>query len=680
MKTLRIDLETYCELDLTEVGVYKYAEHYSFEILLFGYAYDDEPVSVIDIASGEKVPASIVDDLIHGTATVSAFNANFERVCLSHWIARTYSRNFYFLNPKNWRCSMVQSLYHGMPGKLDTLTKALSPDKANQKMSEGKDLIRYFCQPCKPTKANGGRIRNLPEHAPEKWELFKTYNKTDVEVERKASLFLNNWPVPQHIWDRHILDQIINDRGVQVDEQLARSATKCAEMDMERLIDRTKEITGLENPNSEKQIKSWLLQQGIEAKSIDKEHIDQLLKGGIPGNVREFLHLRQSMAKASIKKYGTILGALNADSRIRGALQFYGAHSGRWSGRLYQLHNLVRITAMLKDLSKEEMETDLDYARSLIKTCEFELAALIYGSLSMVVSNLVRTVLVAKPRCKFINCDMSQIEARLLAWAAENTWALEAFQSGKDIYIAVAEQMYRVPAGTIVKGDERRQRGKTTQLACGYQGSVGAMRKMDKEKALKEEEMLPLVKQWRKANPKIVAFWRDLESAALQAVKGKTTVQVTTTLESASGNIERPYPCNIRFVYDRGFLRMELPSGRSIFYARPEIEVNEWGKEAVTYQGVDGITKQWVKINAYGGMYTAHAIQGLAWDIICMGVEGAEAAGYKVILTIHDEILAEVPENFGSAEELIKIMSRIPDWAPGLPLAADGGESKYYHK
>jgi len=673
MNTLSIDLETFCELDLSSVGIYRYTEHPSFEIMLMAYAYNDEPVQIIDLTAGERLPEQLIADILGFEVEKHAWNANFERVCLSRWLLKMD-----YLIPDAWFCTLVKSSYHGLPASLSSATKALFKDKDMQKMDEGKELITYFCKPCKPTKANGGRTRNLPHHAPEKWETFKKYCIRDVETERRTGQLLDKWPMPERIWHLYHLDQLINDRGLQLDKDLALAASEGAAEDAAEMVAEAIRITGLENPNSTQQIISWLESYAIFTKSIDKDSVEQLLKTNLPDKVRSFLLLRQDMSKASIKKYGTMLGAVNNDGRIRGALSFYAAHSGRWAGRLYQLHNLIRIMPMFGGDYDED--ADLDYARELVKARDLETVKLIYGSVAPVVSNLVRTVLVAKSGYHFINCDMSQIEARLLAWACGNTWALEAFASGKDIYIAVAEQMYKVPAGTITKKDERRQRGKTTQLACGYQGSAGAMRKMDKEHKLKEEELLPLVRQWRAANPKVVAFWRDLEAAAVEAVKTGKLVQAAEATETPSGVVRTPYPCNISFSMDKGFLLMNLPSNRSIFYARPKIEINEWGKDAITYEGVDGETKQWKRQSAYGGMFTAHCIQGLAWDIICNGVEGAEAAGYPILLSVHDELIAEVPDGFGSVDEMIEIMSRTPEWANGLPLTASGAESRYYHK
>ena len=650
MIRLSIDVETYSSIDIKKSGVYPYAAHPDFAILLFGYAIDDGPAQVVDLAQGEVIPADIVHAIVSGEAVISAFNAQFERACLSrHFGVR--------LPPEMFRCTMVHSLSLGLPGNLAAASKVLFPNEEEQKMTEGKALIQYFCKPCKPTKANKGRLRNLPADAPEKWNQFVAYNKRDVEVEQQLGKIQGKVPMPQGEWDLYHLDQRINDRGVQLDLVLIEKAIECAGISSERYLEKAVALTGLENPNSVAQLKAWLEGEGMTVKSLSKENVKELTDATDEGRIKQVLELRQELAKSSIKKYHSMQEVVGDDGRVRGLLQFYGAHTGRWSGRLCQPQNYPRITLE---------EAELDAAREMVKAGQYDALGLLWDSPQTVLSNLLRTAFVAKPGHRIINCDLASIEARVLAWVAGEEWALEEFRGDGKIYEATAARMYGVPKAEIKKGDPRRQRGKQTVLSCGYQGGVNALVKVDKEKAIPVEEMPEMVAQWRKANPNICRLWHAMNRAAIDAVKEKKRVQVGR---------------GIAFGLDNGFLFMKLPSGRCLYYARPQIKPHpKWEGEALTYEGVNSLTKKWERMTTYGGSLVENCVQAIARDIIAEGMCGAEKAGYPGILTVHDEILAEVPEGFGGVAEMIRIMTRQPAWAPDLPLGAEGAESFYYHK
>jgi len=658
MTRLSIDIETFSPVELKKSGVYPYAAHPEANILLFGFAYDKDFRTVIDLAQGETIPEEVIQDIHNTSVLKSAWNAAFERVFLSYWLWRYENQSLLrFLSPESWRCTMVHSLSLGLPGKLETASKVLFPSEAEQKMTEGKALIQYFTKPCKPTKANKGRTKNLPEDAPEKWEMFKTYNGRDVEVEQRIGQLLNKVPMPQAEWDLYHLDQRINDRGVQLDLTLVKNAIECAGISSQRLLEKAVALTGLDNPNSVAQLKTWLEDEGMTVKSLAKEDVKDLAEAADAGHIKQVLELRQEMAKSSIKKYHSMQEVVGGDGRVRGLLQFYGAHTGRWSGRLCQPQNYPRISMK---------EAELDAARELVKAGHYEALGLLWDSPQTVLSNLLRTAFTAKPNHRIINCDLASIEARVLAWVAGEEWALEEFRGDGKIYEATAARMYGVPKAEIKKTDPRRQRGKQTCLACGYQGGVNALLKADKDKVIPEDEMLEMVAQWRKANPKIVAFWGLMGRAAIEAVKEKKLVQVRK---------------GVAFGADNGFLFMKLPSGRCLYYARPQIKPHpKWAGDVLTYEGVTGMARKWERTTTYGGALTENAVQAIARDIIADGMRGAEKAGYPVILTVHDEILAEMPEGFGSVDEMVHIMTRQPVWAPDLPLGAEGAESFYYHK
>ncbi len=649
MTILSIDIETYSSVDLAKCGVYTYTEAEDFEILLFGYAFDDEPVQVVDLASGEPLPHHVLQALTDPNVIKTAFNANFERTC----IAKHFG---YRMPPWQWRCTQVHALTLGLPIHLEGVAKAMKLKQ--QKDTAGKLLIRYFSMPCKPTKANGRRTRNLPEHAPEKWEQFKTYCRKDVEVEREIRKALERFPVPpieQRLWE---LDQKINDYGVQIDPDLVTNAITCDTQYQERLIKEAARLTGLDNPKSVVQLKTWLLEaEGLEVESLNKESVPELLKQTESDTVKRVLELRQEMAKTSVKKYQAMDRARCQDNRIRGLLQFYGANrTGRWAGRLVQVQNLPK-----NDLP------DLDLARQLLIAGEYETLELLYESVPAVLSQLIRTAFVPAEGRRFIVADFSAIEARVVAWYAGEKWRLDVFNTHGKIYEASAAAMFKVPIETITKGNPLRQKGKIAELALGYQGGVGALINMGALKmGLKEEELPELVNTWRQANPAIVQFWYDVERAAIEAVRDKTAVHLHHGLV---------------FSYESGILFIRLPSGRRLAYVRPRIETDErFGKPALTYEGAEQGTKQWGRINTYGGKLVENIVQATARDCLAEAMLRLDAAGYKIVMHVHDEVVLEMPHSTGSLEEVCEIMSQPIKWAPGLPLQADGFECDYYKK
>lgn len=643
-RILEMDVETYSDVDLIKCGVYAYADSPAFEALLFAYSFDGEETQIIDLAQGEKVPAEVKSAIFDDSVIKAAFNANFERTCLSKYFGKR-------LSPDSWHCSAVQAAMIALPRSLEDVGAVLGLDK--QKMKEGKELIRYFCVPCKPTKANGGRTRNLPHHAPEKWELFKTYCKRDVDVEKAIRQKLHHFPIPESEMEMYRLDQEINDRGVLVDLALVHQAISCESLHKEIVTKRAYELTGLENPNSVAQIKGWLTGRGMEIDSLSKKTVADLIKE-TDGEVEELLGLRLLMAKTSVKKYEAMERSVCKDGRVHGLLQFYGANrTGRWAGRLVQVQNLP-----------QNHIVDLELARNLVKQGRFEDMELFYDSTPNVLSELIRTAFIPKEGCRFIVADFSAIEARVLAWLSGEQWRLDVFASHGKIYEASASAMFHVPTEEITKGSPLRQKGKISELALGYGGSVGALTSMGAlDMGLTEEELSPLVSTWRNANPHITQFWWDVDAAAVRAVKGK----------------RRTKAGRIIFEYKSGILFVILPSGRKLSYVKPRMAVNKFGRNGLTYEGISE-NKKWSRIETYGPKLVENIVQGTARDLLAEAMLRVEKAGYRIVMHCHDEIIAEVPEGFGSVEDMSEVMAVQPEWAKGLPLRADGYECGFYQK
>lgn len=648
MEILAVDIETYSSVDLRTSGVFSYTESDDFEILLFGYAFGDEAIIVVDLAQGEEIPIDVIDALTDRSVIKTAFNAAFERTCISKHLNKK-------MPAEQWRCSMVHSLTLGLPGNLAGVAKALRLEV--QKMDEGKALIRYFSIPCKATKANGGRTRNLPKHDTEKWNLFKKYCKQDVEVERSIRKKLENFPMTDseiRLWN---LDQRINDHGVKIDKQLVGNAIKCDEIYQEKLYEEAVKLTDLDNPNSPMQLKRWLeVETGFEVDSLTKDTVSELLQKDINSKVKRVLELRQDMSKTSVKKYEAMDRAICRDERIRGLLQFYGASTGRWAGRLVQVQNLPRNTM-----------DDLDMARGLLKTGNHEAIELLFDSVPDVLSQLIRTAFIPSENSRFIVSDFSAIEARVIAWLAGESWRMDVFKSHGKIYEASASQMFGVPIEEVTKESELRRKGKISELALGYQGSVGALTAMGAlDMGLEENELKPLVDTWRKANPNIVKLWWDIGAAAIKAVKERTVVNMQYGL---------------KFSYKSGILFITLPSGRSLGYVRPRIEIDErFNRDKLTFEGVMPVTRKWGRVDTYGGKLTENIIQAIARDCLAESMIRLDEAGYKIAFHVHDEVVLDVPKDRGSLEEVEAIMGLPMKWAPGLPLGAEGFESEYYKK
>ena len=645
MKTLSIDIETYSGADLNKCGVYRYVEDPDFEILLFGYSIDGGEVRAADLASGEKIPAEVLSALTDDAVTKYAFNANFERVCISRFLG--YESGHY-LSPASWRCTMVWSAYMGFPLSLQGVGAVLKLDK--QKLSEGKDLIKYFCSPCAPTKSNGGRTRNYPHDAPDKWELFKSYNRRDVEVEMAIKEKLSKFPVPEEVWDEYHIDQKINDRGVMLDKDLVSSAILMDEGSKENLISAMKDITELENPNSVSQMKDWLSGNGIETETLGKKAVAELIKD-TDGELKDALLLRQQLAKSSIKKYQAMDAAVCGDGRVHGCFQFYGANrTGRWAGRLIQLQNLP-----------QNHLPDLQSARELVKTGNMEAVELLYGDVPDTLSQLIRTAFIPPEGQKFYVADFSAIEARVIAWFAGETWRQKVFEDGGDIYCASASKMFKVPVEKHGINGHLRQKGKIPELALGYGGSVGALKAMGAlEMGLVEEELPDLVSAWRASNPNIVRFWWDIDKAVNTAVKNKTTALTH----------------GIRIFYQSGILFIELPSGRKLSYIKPRIGENRFGGECITYEGVSG-TKKWERLESYGPKFVENIVQATSRDILCHAMKNLRDR--RIVMHVHDELVIEAePET--SLEEICAVMGRTPSWAEGLKLRADGYCCEFYQK
>lgn len=643
MRTLSIDIETYSSVDLAKSGVYRYAEAPDFEVLLFGYSVDAGPVQVVDFACGEKIPKEIQQAILDNNVTKWAFNAQFERICLSKYFG-------IHLAPDSWRCTMVWSAYLGLPLSLEGAAIVTGADK--KKLTEGKELIRYFSVPCKPTVTNGGRTRNLPEHAPEKWNSFKAYNLRDVEVELSIQEKLQKFPMPEEEWNNYILDQQINDRGIQLDLELVKKAIQCDEKVREELTSRLKELTDLDNPNSVVQMKSWLLEKGLETDSLDKASVKALLKEA-PEHLSEVLELRQLLAKSSVKKYTAMENAVCTDGRARGLLQFYGANrTGRFAGRLIQVQNLP-----------QNHLSDLEQARRLVRGGHFDALEILYDSIPGVLSELIRTAFVPKKGYKFIVADFSAIEARVIAWLAGETWRNEVFATHGKIYEASASQMFKVPLEEVTKGSPLRQKGKIAELALGYGGSVGALKAMGAlDMGLTEEELKPLVYAWRNANPNIVRLWWDVDRAVKEAVTERCRTETH----------------RIRFEYRSGMLLIWLPSGRQLTYVKPRIGINSFGSEAVTYEGV-GATKKWERIESYGPKFVENIVQAISRDILCCAMRKLDEKGFDIVMHVHDEVVLEVPIEI-SVQDICALMGHTPPWAQGLLLRADGYECNFYKK
>lgn len=645
IRTLEIDIETYSDVSLMDCGQYRYVESPSFEVLLFAYSINDGPVEVIDLASGDELPDNIRKALEDDGVIKIAHNAAFERVCLSRYLGYPTGK---YLDPESWRCSMVMAAYNGLPLSLKGVGEALNLDA--QKMTEGKDLIRYFCVPCKPTKVNGGRTRNLPEHAPDKWATFKAYNKRDVEAEQGIVRRLSKYPVPNFVWDEYHQSERINDRGIRVDVGFVQGCIWIDEMAKERMTERMKQITGLANPNSVQQLTAWLLQHGVKTDSLDKKAVKELIKN-TEGDVKEALILRSRLSKTSVKKYVAMENSVCSDDRARGMFMFYGANrTGRYSGRIIQLQNL----------SKNHMD-DLVTPRTLMKRKDYETLDMLYDDITDVLSQLVRTSFIPDDGYKYIVADFSAIEARVLSWLAGEKWRMEVFANGGDIYCASASQMFHV---NVVKGGENaelRQKGKIAELALGYGGSVGALKAMGAiEMGLQEEELQPLVDAWRKANPHIVNLWWDVDRAV------KTTIKKGTT-ETVNG---------LKFYKQSGVLFIRLPSGRTLSYIKPRMSMNQFGGESIEYMFTNE-TNKWTYVESYGPKFIENIVQGISRDILCYAMKSLK--DYRICAHVHDECIIECPKD-ETVDHVCEIMGQTPPWTPGLKLNADGYECSFYMK
>ncbi len=657
MENLSIDLETFSSVDLKKCGVYKYAESDDFEILLFGYSVDGSEVQVVDLAQGETIPEVVLSALTDETVTKWAFNAQFERVCLSRYLrdkginvnpGKTGKSEGLFLNPCSWHCTMIWSATLGLPMSLENVGAVLGLDK--QKLTEGKNLIKYFCLPCNPTKVNGGRTRNKYFHDKEKWDLFKSYNKRDVEVEMSIQEKLSRFPVPDFLWQEFYLDQEINDRGIEIDSLFVESAIK---LDLEvktHLMSELKHVTGLENPNSVLQMRSWLKEHGLEMESLGKKEVAKELKT-VGKELSEVLRLRQQLAKSSVKKYTAMKNAACMDYRERGMFRFYGANrTGRFAGRLVQLQNLP-----------QNHLPDLAEARSLVKQENVEALEMLYEDIPDTLSQLIRTAFIPRTGFKFIVADFSAIEARVLAWLAGEKWRMRVFAEGKDIYCSSASQMFGVPVEKHGVNGHLRQKGKIAELALGYGGSVGALKAMGAlDMGLTEEELQPLVDAWRSSNPMVTTLWWDVDKAVKQCVHEHVSVRTH----------------NIVFTYKSGFLIIELPSKRCLYYVKPRVEENKYGGESVTYEGV-GSTKKWERLESYGPKFVENITQAIARDILLYAMQTLKE--YRIVAHVHDEAIIETDKSV-SVQSVCELMGRTPPWAEGLLLRADGYECEFYKK
>ena len=664
---LGIDIETYSSAPLPRCGVYRYCDAPDFEILLFSYAFDDAPVETVDLACGETLPKEVLLALEDPNVLKVAYNAQFERVCLSKYLG-------HWLDPHQWRCTMVMAASLTLPGRLADVAVALGTTE--KKMEEGKDLIRYFSVPCKPTKANGGRTRNRPSDAPEKWAVYKQYNAQDVETERAIRKALEKYPLPEQEWAYYALDQQINDRGVRVDKQLVKNAIAADAVFAQAAYQRAKELTGLENPGSVMQLHGWLRERGVQLSTLLKKEVQRKLAemdedaqpdAQADEAAREMLRLRLEMSRSSIKKYEAMARCVCKDGRIHGMFRFYGAsRTGRFASQIVNLQNLRR----------NDME-DLALARSLLREGRAEELSMLYASAADVLSELVRTALIARKGCRFIVADFSAIEARVLAWLAGEEWRLKVFEEGGDIYCASASQMFHVPVEKHGVNGHLRQKGKISELALGYGGSIGALQAMgSREMNIPDEELKPLVDGWRKANPRIVQFWRSVGDAAMKAVRERTTVRAGKVI----------------FCCKDGVLFAKLPSGRTLAYIAPRLETGRFGSAVITYQSYDKtekaadeeeeapVTRRWQREETYGPKIVENLTQAIARDLLCAAMMNLEAAGYRICMHIHDECVIEMPIGQGSLEEACRLMAIAPDWAEGLPLRADGEDDLSFYR
>lgn len=644
MQKISIDIETFSDIDLIKCGVYKYADSPAFEILLFAYSIDDGEIHIVDLVSGEELPEEITEAIKSDTVIKTAFNAQFERVCLSKHLG-------ILLDPSSWYCTAVQAAELSLPSSLADVGAALGLER--QKMTEGKELIKYFCVPCKPTKSNGGRTRNMPKDAPEKWTLFKEYCKRDVDVERQIAKKLEMYPISESEHRLYVLDQRINDRGVLVDLSLAQQAIKINSIQTAVATEQAYTLTGLENPNSVAQLKDWLIENGVEIDSLSKKAV-AALADETDGDIQEMLHLRLLMSKTSVKKYEAVMRSVCKDNRVRGMMRFCGAsRTGRWSGNILQPQNLP-----------QNHLPDLTLARDIVKDGDFEMVDMTFGNVPNVLSELIRTVLIPKQKYRFIVADFSAIEARVLSWLAGEQWRLDTFRNGGDIYCASASQMFRVPVEKHGVNGHLRQKGKISELACGYGGSVGALKNMGAvEMGVPEDELQGLINDWRNANPHIVRLWTEVGNTAMKAIKEKTIVSLGKLV----------------FMYERGILFIRLPSGRRLSYIKPRIGTNRFGGDSITYMGV-GASKKWERLETFGGKLVENIVQAIARDLLASAMMNVANAGYDIVFHVHDEIIAEVPDGKGSVDEMCMLMSINPDWADGIPLSADGYECEYYRK
>ena len=652
---MSLDLETRSSIDITKAGVYKYAESPDFDILLFGVSVNGGPVAVYDLASRDKVPEEIIKALSDDSVTKWAYNASFERVTLSVWLRRNYPQYFStysiegdpvqkYLDPAAWKCTLIWAAYNGLPLSLDKVGAVLGFEE--QKLKEGKELIRYFCMPSR----TAGRKWNLPEHAPEKWELFKKYNRRDVEVEMQIQQRLKNYPVPDFVWDEYHLDQEINDRGIMIDRQLVEQAISIDEQTKKDLMARMQKLTGLNNPNSVMQLKGYLADNGLEPETLGKKDVAALLKS-VPADMAEVLELRLQLAKSSVKKYQAMQNAVCDDDRCHGMFQFYGANrSGRWAGRLIQLQNLP-----------QNHMSDLEQARDLVKAGDYEMLNMLYDSVPNVLSELIRTAFIPRPSYKFIVSDFSAIEARVLSHLAGEQWRTDVFRNGGDIYCASASQMFHVPVEKHGANSHLRQKGKIAELALGYGGSVGALKAMGAlDMGLSEGELQPLVNMWRNSNPNIVSFWWQVDNAV------KTAIQMCTSEKVG----------NLTFTVKSGMLFITLPSGRKLAYVKPRIGMNQFGGESVTYMGIDA-AKKWSRIESYGPKFVENIVQAISRDILAYAMQTLKHC--FIVGHVHDELIIECSEKV-SLEKICEQMGRTPEWITGLPLRADGYECMFYKK
>ena len=645
MKNLSIDLETYSSVDINKAGVYRYSESPDFEVLLFGYSVDGAPAQVVDLACGEFIPAEIQEALVDPAVTKWAFNASFERVCLSRFLGLPSGT---YLEPQQWRCSMVWSAYLGLPLSLAGVGAVLKLEK--QKLATGKDLIKYFCQPCEPRKSNNGRTRNRPTDAPDKWAMFKAYNLRDVDTEVAIQGKLSRFPVPEFVWDEYHLDQEINDRGIRLDMKVVENAIQFDALSRAELMEKMQSLTALENPNSVAQMKAWLAKHGMEIESLGKKEVAAMLKDA-PPDLAEALVLRQQLAKSSVKKYQAMQNCVCEDGRAHGMFMFYGANrTGRFSGRLVQLQNLP-----------QNHMGDLEQARELVRSGNYGALEMLYDSIPDVLSELIRTAFIPYEGGKFIVADFSAIEARVIAWMAGEQWRLDVFSQGGDIYCASASQMFHVPVIKHGINGHLRQKGKIAELALGYGGSVGALKAMGAlEMGIPEEELKPLVDAWRDSNPHITQLWWDVDDAIKETVKEKVPTETH----------------GLKFLYESGFLFMCLPSGRRLAYVKPRIGENKFGGESVTYEGI-GPTKKWERLESYGPKFVENAIQAISRDVLCYAMKTLRCC--NIVAHVHDELIIEADPHV-SLDAICEQMGRTPPWAKGLILRADGYETPFYKK